>query len=417
MRRYKRLALLLAVLAPIAAAAVTAEPAGAVTAPSQDPFYTPPPGFQHARPGTILRSRQVTMSGPQATDSAAAYQLMFRSTNATGQPIAAVTTILVPSEPASGTRVLATYATAYDSLTLNCAPSYTMQDGNGSDEEADIAAELAQGWDVNVPDYEGLQSEWTVGPLLGLVTLDSIRAVEQFRPDGLTAGSRTEATVNGYSGGSEAATWAASLKPLYAPRVNLIGIAAGGLFPDYDYTTSLYDGSYWYGTEIGAMEAFSRAYPDFNLKKFLNPAGLALAAADGQDASGCAGSTTNEPYQNASEFTLFPSSQALAANPLFKRVMARMSLRYAPYPRTPEFLYNGVGDELAHIQPVDALIHQYCKARVTVDYDRDPAGVEHVQAFGTYWPVALQYLQNRFAGQAPPDNCSTYTTVPSRPGG
>jgi hypothetical protein len=387
MRRFKRLAMLCAVLAPIVVAGLTAAPAGAVTAPSQDPFYTPPPGFQHTWPGTILRSRQVTMSGPQAADSSAAYQLMFRSTNATGQPIAAVTTILIPSEPASGTRVLATYATAYDSLTLNCAPSYTMQDGNGSDEEADIAAELAQGWDVNVPDYEGLESEWTVGPLLGLVTLDSIRAVEQFRPDGLTAGSRTKATVNGYSGGSEAATWAASLKPIYAPRMNLVG------------------------TEIGAMEAFSRAYPDFNLKRFLNPAGLALAAADGQDASGCAGSTTNEPYKNASDFTLFPSSAALAADPLFKRVAARMSLRYAPYPRTPELLYNGVGDELAHIQPVDALIQQYCKAGVTVDYDRDPAGVEHVQAFGTYWPVALQYLQSRFAGQAPPDNCSTDTTT------
>ena len=227
MRRLKRLAVLCAVLAPI----TTAAPAGAVTAPSQDPFYTPPPGFQQTRPGTILRSRQVTMSGPQAADSAAAYQLMFRTTSATGRPAAAVTTILIPSVPASGTRVLASYQTAYDSMTLNCAPSYTMQDGNGSDEEADIAAELAQGWDVNVPDYEGLQSEWAVGPLLGLATLDSIRAVEQFAPAGLTTGSRTKVTVNGYSGGSEAATWAAALKPFYAPRVNLIGVAAGGLFP------------------------------------------------------------------------------------------------------------------------------------------------------------------------------------------
>lgn len=411
MRRFKRLAVLCAVLAPI----MTAAPAGAVTAPSQDPFYTPPPGFQQTGPGTILRSRQVTMSGPQAADSAAAYQLMFRTTSATGQPAAAVTTILIPSVPASGTRVLASYQTAYDSMTLNCAPSYTMQDGNGSDEEADIAAELAQGWDVNVPDYEGLQSEWAVGPLLGLVTLDSIRAVEQFAPAGLTTGSRTKVTVNGYSGGSEAATWAAALKPFYAPRVNLIGVAAGGLFPDYDYTTAHLDNSLWYGTELGTMESFSRAYKDFDLTKFLNSAGLAVAAADGQDASGCAGSTLNEPDKNASDFTLFPSSEALAANPLFKRVMARMSLRYAPYPRTPEFLYNGVGDELALIAPVDALIQQYCKAGVTVDYDRDLAGNEHVANFANYWPVALQYMQARFAGQAPPDNCSTYTAVPTPP--
>jgi hypothetical protein len=416
MTRYRRLARLLTVLVPLAAAAATATPASAVTAPDQDPFYTPPAGFQHTKPGTILRSRQVTMSGPQAVDNAKAYQLLFRTTNATGQPAAAVTTVLTPSSPASGTRVLASYQTAYDSLTLKCAPSYTMQDGNGSDEETYIASELAQGWDVNVPDYEGLQSEWAVGPMLGRATLDSIRAAEHFPADGLVAGVRSKVALTGYSGGSEAATWAGSLAPKYAPELNLVGIAAGGNFPDFDYTTAHLDGSVWYGTEIGVMESFSRAYPDFRLKKFLNAAGLALAASDGTDASGCAGSTLNEPYGNASQFTNFPSSAAMAANPLFSRVMARMSLRYAPYPKTPTYLYNAVTDELAFIEPVDALVQQYCAAGVTVDYDRDPAGGEHVSAFQRYWPTALQYLQNRFAGQAPPDNCFAYNGVPSPPG-
>jgi len=416
MRRDTRLATLLAALAPVVAAAVMAAPASAVTAPAQDPFYAPPGGFQKASPGTILRSRQVTMSGPQAAVYADAYQLLFRTTDATGQPTAAVTTVLTPSSPAGGTRVLASYQTAYDSLTLNCAPSYTMQDGNGSDEEADIASELEQGWDVNVPDYEGLQSEWAVGPMLGRATLDSIRAAEHFAADGLTAGGKTEVALSGYSGGSEAATWAAALAPSYAPGLDLVGVAAGGNFPDFDYTTAQLDGSLWYGTEIGVMESFSRAYSDFDLTKLLNAAGQALAASDGNDASGCSGSTLNEPYGNASQYTNFPSSAALAADPLFKRVMARMSLRYAPYPKAPEYLYNAVTDELAFVEPVDALVQQYCGAGVTVDYDRDPAGGEHVAAFERYWPAALQYLANRFAGQDPPDNCFDYSGVPTPPG-
>ena len=96
--------------------------------------------------------------------------------------------------------------------------------------------------------------------------------------------------------------------------------------------------------------------------------------------------------------------------------MARMSLRYAPYPKAPEYLYNAVTDELAFIEPVDALVQQYCGAGVTVDYDRDPAGGEHVAAFQRYWPAALQYLQNRFAGLAPPDNRFAYSGVPTPPG-
>jgi hypothetical protein len=388
--------------------------ADALTPPDQDSFYTPPPHLANKADGTILRARQVSLSGAAQSNAAGAYQLLFRTMSATGRPTAAVTTVIVPTSPAPGQRVLATYEPAYDSLTLNCAPSYTLQGGNGGGgstatfEDGLIAAELAQGWDVNVPDYEGLKSEWAVGPMLGRASLDSVRAAEHFAADGLAAGTKTKVTFNGYSGGSEAADWAAALAPSYAPELNIVGIAAGGNFPDFDYTLSQFDGSQWYGIEIGVMESFSRAYRDFNLKYLLNPAGLALAAQDGADAFGCGGATLNRPGGNASQYTRFPSSAALAADPLVKRVMARMSLRYAPYPAAPEYLYNSVEDDVAHIIPVDRLVAQYCAAGVTVDYDRDSTGGDHVNAFPTYWAGALQYLSARFAGQPAPDNCATY---------
>ena len=43
---------------------------------------------------------------------------------------------------------------------------------------------LAQGYDVVTSDYEGLNSEWAVGPMLGHATLDSIIAAEHFAPAG-----------------------------------------------------------------------------------------------------------------------------------------------------------------------------------------------------------------------------------------
>ncbi len=121
--------------------------------------------------------------------------------------------------------------------------------------------------------------------------------------------------MNGYSGGAIASSWAEALALEYAPELNIVAVAVGGLFPDIDYTMSTLDGSPWYGVQIGVLIAIDRAYPQLNLDHLLNASGRALAALDGQDAFGCAGAATNEPGGNATEFTIYPSSQALAAAP------------------------------------------------------------------------------------------------------
>ena len=392
--------------------------ASALTPPASDPFYAQPANIAKFPHGTIVRERAVTLSGPTQAVAAAAYQLMYATTDATGHPVAAVTTVMVPITPALGPRRLASYQTYYDSLTLNCAPSYTLQGGNngggtnGPTEQTMMSQELQQGWDVVTSDYEGLNSEWAVGPMLGHATLDSIIAAEHFAPAGLE-GTRTEVSLNGYSGGSEASTWAAAFAPRYAPRLDIVGVAAGGNFPDLEYTTQYFDGSLWYGTEIGILESFTRALPhDFDLTKILNASGQALAARDGQDDSGCAGSTLNEPYANASQYTNFPDSEDLALYPPVERGLEYLSLKNGPLPKAPLFLYNSVDDDLAYIQPVDAWVANYCRHGVTVDYDRDPTGGDHIGGLGPYWKATLTYLENAFAGATPPNNCSTYDGLP-----
>ena len=137
----------------------------------------------------------------------------------------------------------------------------------------------------------------------------------------------------------------------------------------------------------------------------LNASGQALAAKDGQDGSGCAGSTLNEPYGNASEYTNFPNSEALAEYPPVERGLEQLSLKNGPLPKAPLFLYKSVDDDLAHVQPVDAWVANYCRHGVTVDYDRDPAGGDHLTGFVPYWKVALTYMENAFAGDKLPDTC------------
>ena len=62
--------------------------------PADDPFYDPPVGFQHSRPGTVLRSRGVELAFlgliPQRIT---ATQLLYRTTDMHGNPEAAASTV------------------------------------------------------------------------------------------------------------------------------------------------------------------------------------------------------------------------------------------------------------------------------------------------------------------------------------
>jgi len=97
-----RLLLAVAVLALIPFALAPAS-AGAVTAPSADPFYTAPAGLASYPPGAVLRSREVTVQGLTDLASDTAYQLLYRTTDATGQPVATVATLLIPRHARRGT--------------------------------------------------------------------------------------------------------------------------------------------------------------------------------------------------------------------------------------------------------------------------------------------------------------------------
>src|ERR1700730_8692916 len=74
----------------------------APTPPGHDPFYRPPQSLRLYSPGAILRWRKVTLSQTNELASTTVYQLLYRTTNATGAPIATVTTLLLPSAPGSG---------------------------------------------------------------------------------------------------------------------------------------------------------------------------------------------------------------------------------------------------------------------------------------------------------------------------
>jgi Secretory lipase len=406
----RRLAGVLIVAGSLCAAAfgATAGTAAALTPPSQDPFYAAPASIASYKPGAVIRSREVTPLGLTESASVTAYQLLYRTTSATGQPIATVTTLLLPAVPALGARKLVSYQTAEDSLTTNCAPSYTIQGGNNGGstqwaESGEIALLLDQGWDVSVPDYEGPQSDYAVGPLEGHATLDGIRAVEHFAAAQLD-GARTPVGMMGYSGGSIPTLWANSQARRYAPELNLVAAASGGNVPNPIENLQAVNGGVFAGVIVDASVGVNRAYPQLDLSGLLNASGQQLAAEDGDDGSGCAGGVTNAPFGTVAEYTNYPTPQALEAVPRVREVFAKLDLIGRAVPKAPSFIYNEINDEIAIIGPVEQLVASDCARGAIIDFDRDPAG-EHLTGAGAYVAPALLYLQERFAGDSPPDTC------------
>ena len=74
-------------------------------------------------------------------------------------------------------------------------------------------------------------------------------------------------------------------------------------------------------------------------------------------------------------------------------------------PTAPTFYYNAIGDELVTIKPLDKLVAKYCAEGATLQYFRDPAGLEHIQALATFGPLALAYIEARLAGTPAPNSC------------
>ena len=113
--------------------------AGAATSTSTScgskSFYTPPSPLPKGTPGSVIRWR----TGCDYLDSARTqkapakvWNLLYRSTNATGKQIAVSGTVLVPTAAwtGSGPRPLVAYATGTQGWGNQCAPTREMAKGN-----------------------------------------------------------------------------------------------------------------------------------------------------------------------------------------------------------------------------------------------------------------------------------------------
>jgi hypothetical protein len=403
-RSRSRMLVLALLIATLAAASVSGLPASAapqpvvaqVVPPADDPFYQPPPGFESAAPGTLLRSRSVTVTGLGVPFPVRSWQVLARSTDAKGRPVAVASTLMVPLTPyLLGRRPLLSYQSAIDSLGDQCNPSYTLRTGTHA-ELALMSLALLKGWAVVNTDYQGPRNAYGAGPMEGHGVLDGIRAVEQLPGTGLS-GAATPVGLWGYSGGGLATSWAAELQPGYAPGLNLKGIASGGTPADLGAAGRQMDGGPFSGLFIAAAVGVSREYPE--ILSVINDAGHAMIERIGDMC--VTEESASFAFRRLNEFTTVPDP---LAEPVVAGVLAANMLGKVT-PTAPVYLYHSVFDELIPFAGVEALRDTYCGGGGKVAFHADYAS-EHVVLAVTGAPTAVAYLADRFAGRPAPNSCN-----------
>lgn len=399
---------LLAMLVACAAAAVLlvpqaaggTRPLAAIPAPQHDPFYTPPDPIPDVSPGTVLRSRPVTVRALAVPVPVRSWQVLYRSTDTQGQPEAVSSTVLVPVTPWNGgPRPLVTYAVGSHGLGPECAPSYQLRLGRDP-ELGLISLALSRGWAVVVTDYEGSGTPgphtYAAGRTTGQAVLDAARAAQRLPQAGLDPASPVG--VWGYSEGGIGASWAGELAPAYAPQLRIVGIASGGTPADLEPVVRHLDGGPFSGLALAGAVGLATAYPALPFRSILTPQGRAAVE---RISTQCVDEFTRDfAFRRLAEFTTVDDPVAL---PAWQRVLDANRLGTTA-PALPVLLYHAALDELIPVKVARQLAADYCARDVTVGYLESPVD-DHVSYAATAAPAVVSWLADRFAARPAPSTC------------
>lgn len=407
MVRSKRIAsrtgiLVIALMAILASSIGSASAAPAYPTPDPDPFYAAPPDLASSRPGDVLASRPMPPL-PQFPGTAIR-QVKFRSTNSQGHPIAATTLVMLPSNRQPNGPLLS-YQHIINGLGTQCAPSRALysSDPNVVIREAPaLNVALLRGWTVALPDHLGPTSAYGAAKLGGQITLDGIRAVQRSADLQL---SGSPIGMAGYSGGGMATAWAAALAPTYAPDLDIVGVAEGGVPMNI---TKMAHGLGFnshpaFGLAMAAALGLEREYPDrFPLSAQLNQRGLAVRDSIG---NGC----TNEILVGGAGHSVpeLAATLALTNDPKAWAVADENSVELYPgVPNAPIYEWHSPIDGLIPVDSIINTVHRYCAAGVLVQSETFPSP-DHLTTAVLGLPSALDYLDQRFRGVPAPSNCGT----------
>jgi acetyl esterase/lipase len=292
------------------------------------------------------------------------------------------------------------YQCAIDAVTSRCFPSYALRRralAPGAVAQFEfllIAAAVAEGWAVSVPDHEGRKGMWGAPYEPGYDVLDGLRAA--LRTEWLGLSQEAPIGLWGYSAGGLASAWAAEMAGTYAPDLNVVGAVLGSPVGDLGHTFRRLNGTYMAGLPALVVAALADIYPDLNkvIQEHVTVEGKDLLER-------LHDMTTAEAVirlikKDMGDMLDQPLEQILQT-PAVQHVFDDIKLG-AAVPTPPVLIVQAVHDQLISVEDIDELADTYSTGGASVTYHRDMFS-EHLLLHPMSAPMTLRWLSDRFNGK------------------
>ncbi|GAA2083103.1 alpha/beta fold hydrolase [Aeromicrobium halocynthiae] len=418
----------------LVAAALTATVSASPAAAGDDAFYQPPSQLPSAN-GAIVRTAPQRLSVTFALQAikGTGTRLMYKSTDAAGNPVAVTGTYIEPTAPWTGTgpRPLVAFASGTQGQGDRCAPSRTLSraiDVRPGElatgyEIPQIAGLVRAGFGVVVTDYVGLGTPdrvhtYIVRKDLGHALLDAARAARNL--EGTTLTSRSPIGLYGYSQGGGASGAAAELAPTYAPELNLKGAYVGAPPADPLEVLRGVDGTALTGAVAYAINGLAEYSPAVRTLVATRTNAAGKAALDVVRDQCVVDTALTFPFTRTRSWTTTGTSAAdvVAADPVVRAVVDEQRLGRVR-PAVPVMVLTGTQDDVVDHRQAKQLARDWCRLGAAVDYvpivqlvDSGGTLLNHLTPAVVDAPRARGWLRDRLMDRAVRSNCSLVPILP-----
>jgi len=335
-----------------------------------------------------------------APEGAHAYRVLYHSADAGGQAIDVSGVVIVPvGDPPAAGRDIVAWAHGTSGIADDCAPS-TNSWLFGS--VAGLASLLRHGYIVAATDYQGLGGPgphpYLVGSSAAHSVLDAVRVAREVPQ----ASASNRFAVWGESQGGHATLWTAQLAAAYAPELQLMGAAAAA--PPVDLAANLT------GNANATVRALLTAYAGASWSEVYDIPLSTITGPTGQDlirrlARNC---VTLDGFKMRTKIGLVRLTRQLRgvdlnASPRWAEQMRANSV----IPRkldVPLLIAQGSADLIVSPTVTRTFVKALCNAGQPARF-LQVAGGDHVTIAKRTAATTIDWIADRFAGRAAPDDC------------
>ncbi|WP_026313446.1 lipase family protein [Actinomadura flavalba] len=414
--------------AVIAAASMlpAAQPASAAPPPGctlkDAEIYAPAPKVVTGENGDLVGCTEVRLTTAPIDVAYKAWKIRYVSTDVKGRKILVSGFVAVPDAPwtKGGSRPVVANSAFTHGSGSQCSISKQLS-GNFNDgyDGPIIAGFLKQGWAVAASDgvgyLDGETHSYVNGPNAAHSVLDSVRAA--YRLPGKPVAPGGKVGLTGYSEGGAGSLWAAQEAKSYAPELNVVGVASGGVPGDLKVTAEMMSGGFFAGFMAIAVIGLHVSYPEMPFAELLNDFGKKAVK---DVVSHCMfGTLAIFAGKKIEDFTTkkltLPQIYALKGpdGTTWGEILDRHKLgvgigRAGSGARYeigfPVFQYRGWFEEAIPHETTDETRALYCKAGIPTSW-KNGYPTEHATTYFGAAGDVLKFLDDRFTGRPFTGNC------------